>query len=294
MFFVAKFNGEDSFDILDSKKNTNKMKLTEQSFPELVKQNSSTSQQDEVYNLLYRQPELYEKVYPVFDDELPKMCEKMFDRYLQHYPSSILDIGCGTGRELNALARNLSDCIGIDYLPEMVRYAQSKYPKLTFQENDMRSFRLERSFETILCLGWAITYALTPEDISKTLQTFAAHAQKGTLLILELLNGARYLSESGFQEYPEFEINADEITGKAIATYTFERQKQLIVRKRVWQFPRQEPVIDYCKYRLFFPAELEHLLAEKGFKVVGMFDNRTLEESDLSGRVLNVAAIFDA
>ncbi len=127
---------------------------------ELVWRNSSTSQQYEVHNLLYRQPELYEKVYPVYDDQLPKMCQQIFDRYLQHYPSSILDIGCGPGRELNALARNLSDCVGIDYLPEMVRYAQSKYPTLTFQENDMRTFRLERSFEAILCLGWAITYAL--------------------------------------------------------------------------------------------------------------------------------------
>lgn len=261
---------------------------------ELATQNSSTSQQDQVHNLLYRQPELYEKVYPVFDDELAKMCENIFDRYLQHYPSSILDIGCGTGRELNALARNLSDCVGIDYLPEMVRYAQSKYPTLTFQENDMRTFRLERSFEAILCLGWALTYALTSEDISKTLQTFAAHAQKGSLLIIELLNGARYLSESGFQECQEFEINTDEVTGTALATYTFQRRQQLMVRKRVWKFPGQDPVADYCKYRLFFPAELEHLLAEKGFKVVGIFDNRALEESDLSGRVLNVVAIFDA
>ncbi|MEG4810436.1 class I SAM-dependent methyltransferase [Microcoleus sp. F8-D3] len=265
-----------------------------QLFSELVRETSSTNKQDEVTNLLYRQPELYEKVYPVLDDELAKMCQQMFGRYLQHYPSSILDIGCGTGRELNALARNFSECIGIDYLPEMVRHAQSKYPTLTFQESDMRTFRLERNFEAILCLGWAITYALTNEDIGKTLQTFAAHAQKGSLLVLELLNGARYLSESGFQECQEFEINTDEVTGKAIATYTFQRRQQLIVRKRVWKFPGQDPVVDYCRYRLFFPAELEHLLTETGFKVVGMFDNRALEESDLSGRVLNVAAIFDA
>lgn len=237
--------------------------------------------QSEVNNMLYRQPELYEKVYPAFDDELPKMCQRMFDRYLKHYPSSILDIGCGTGRDLNTLSQGCSDCVGIDYLPEMVNFSQSKYPTLRFQVGDMRSFRLERSFEAILSLGWAITYALTNEDIDKTLQTYAAHAQPGTLLILELLNSARYLSENGFQERRQFEITLDEISAKAIASYTFERRQQLLVRKRIWKLVGQEPIEDYCKYRLFFPAELEHLLAQKGFEVVGMFDNRALEDSEL-------------
>jgi len=50
--------------------------------------------------------------------------------------------------------------------------------------------------------------------------------------------------------------------------------------------------IYYCEYRPFFPAELEHLLGEKGFQVVGMFDNKEMEESDLSGEWLYVAARF--
>ncbi len=118
-----------------------------------VRPNSSTSQQYEVHNLLYRQPELYEKVYPVYDDQLPKMCQQIFDRYLRHYPSSILDIGCGPGRELNALARNLSDCVGIDYLPEMVRYAQSKYPTLTFKRMICEQFRFSSEVRGNFMLG---------------------------------------------------------------------------------------------------------------------------------------------
>lgn len=248
---------------------------------------------DDVRNFLYRQPELYEKVYPALDDELPDMCQRMFERYLQHVPDSILDIGCGTGRDLNVLSRICPDCIGVDYQPQMIGFAQSRYPQLTFQVGDMRSFRLGRSFEAMLSLGWAITYALTNEDIDKTIQTYAAHARSGTLLVLELLNGARYLSESGFQDRQEFEITSEEITGTAIATYTFQRRQQLLERKRLWKFPGQEPIEDYCKYRLFFPAEIEHLLAAKGFEVVGMFDNRALQESELSGSALYVAAIFN-
>ncbi len=46
-------------------------------------------------------------------------------------------------------------------------------------------------------------------------------------------------------------------------------------------------------YRMFFPAELGHLLRNKGFRVVAMFDNKELRPTDLSGRTLYVAAVFD-
>jgi hypothetical protein len=65
-----------------------------------------------------------------------------------------------------------------------------------------------------------------------------------------------------------------------------------MIRRRVWDIPGEAPVEDYCEYRLFFPAELERLLADKGFKVAGMFDNKELKESDLSGSRLHVAAIM--
>ena len=51
---------------------------------------------------------------------------------------------------------------------------------------------------------------------------------------------------------------------------------------------------DYCEYRLLFPAELERLLNENGFHVLGMFDNKDLNETDLSGRRLYVAAQYHA
>nr|VFJ98043.1 MAG: hypothetical protein BECKH772B_GA0070898_101247 [Candidatus Kentron sp. H]VFK01212.1 MAG: hypothetical protein BECKH772A_GA0070896_102187 [Candidatus Kentron sp. H]VFK04913.1 MAG: hypothetical protein BECKH772C_GA0070978_102197 [Candidatus Kentron sp. H] len=62
--------------------------------------------------------------------------------------------------------------------------------------------------------------------------------------------------------------------------------------RRLFEIPGMAPVRDWCEYRLFFPAKLEHRLAENGFEVVGMFDNKKLEESDLSGEWLYVAALF--
>jgi len=45
---------------------------------------------------------------------------------------------------------------------------------------------------------------------------------------------------------------------------------------------------------LIFPLELEGLLNDAGFTVVGMYDNQELKESALNGLRLYVVAIFHA
>src|SRR5260370_18346378 len=139
-------------------------------------------------NLLYQRPELYELVYPEKDDATPRMCLRMFSRYLGIQPSSILDIGCGSGRDLNVLSRYCNNCWGIDYLQENIDYAKKTRPHLILIRGDMRSIRLERTFDAIQCLGSALMYALSNQDVDATLDTFVAPAHQGSLLISDVNN----------------------------------------------------------------------------------------------------------
>jgi predicted TPR repeat methyltransferase len=72
-----------------------------------------------VQNFLYRNPQFYELAYPEPDDDTPMMFRRMFSRYLTAPPRSILDLGCGTGRDLNSLSREYFDCCGVDYPPTL-------------------------------------------------------------------------------------------------------------------------------------------------------------------------------
>lgn len=103
-------------------------------------------------------------------------------------PSSILDIGCGTGRDLNALSRSCGDCWGLDYLHGNIDYARRTRPHLNLQRGDMRSIRLGRTFDVLQCLGSTFMYALSNQDVDATLDTFAAHAHQGSLLIIDINN----------------------------------------------------------------------------------------------------------
>ncbi|GET38108.1 class I SAM-dependent methyltransferase [Microseira wollei] len=240
---------------------------------------------------LYSQIELHEQIYSALDIELSKMCQRMFVRYLQRVPSSILDIRCGLGRELNALSRICPNCVGIDDRLQIVRSAQFRYPNLTFKVGDTSSFRLQQRFDGILSLRWAINYALTNRDLDRRLQTYADHAKTGTLLILEALNGDGYMPENRLNKKPLKSVS-ERFYGEAIAKSIFRQRQHFLDRQRIWNLPGEKPIEDYCRYRLFSSKELELLLAKNGFQVVGMFDNRDLDYSDLWGTELYVAAIF--
>ena len=193
---------------------------------------------------------------------------------------------------MQSLVRECPDCWGVDYLPEMIAFAKTQRPGLHLEVGDMRTLRLGRTFDVIMSMGSAFTYALTNADVQRTLETFVAHSHPGTLLILDINNAASYLGGENFKPTGEMRVRLPAFTATARSTNSFDRRRQLLIRRRTWSIEGQGEVEDFCEYRLFFPQELEHLLTERGFEVAGMFDNKQLEETALTGPRLYVAAIF--
>ena len=245
-------------------------------------------------SLLYRQPHLYEALYPTPDQKTyasPAICNKICRTFLTADPQSILDVGCGTGRYLNFLSEGGKDCTGVDFLPAMVDFASSQYDHIRFIQGDMRTFRLNQTFDLLICMGSTFLHALTNSDIEKTLETFAAHSHPGSLLILDIKNCMGFI-DTHVEERIEKEINTGDFKGKSITIRTFNREKQLWIWKRTWYIQGEDPVEDYLEFRMLFPVELGHYLSQCGYTVLGMFDNLDLEESDFTGERLYIAASY--
>jgi SAM-dependent methyltransferase len=240
--------------------------------------------------MLYRRPELYESVYHGSDDAVPRMCERLFERHLDRPPASLLDVGCGTGRDLAYLAERCPDCIGIDCQEGMLAYARKRRPKIDFRAGDMTSLRLGRTFEAITCLGYAIANLHSNHDISRAVATFGAHADAGTLLILDAINAT---GEPGGGTLPlRFVVDTPGFQATARASYEDDRRRQLLIRRREWIVAGAEPVHDFVKFRTFGPLEIEHHLALHGFETLDIYDNHALAESELRGSNLFVVARF--
>ncbi|GGX40958.1 class I SAM-dependent methyltransferase [Streptomyces chryseus] len=237
-------------------------------------------------NFLYDNPELYEQIYDGSGHEIPRMCAALFGGT----PATVLDIGCGTGRDLEFFAELGTRCSGVDYQPNMIAYARAQRPDIDFQVGDMRKVRLGTTFDVITCVGWALCNLHTPEDIDLAMATFAAHARPGTLLFLHLPNAIG--NDDGHGMRHRFEIDTPSFRATAEATYRFDRRRQLLTREAVWSIPGEPDRSDFARFRMLFPMELEHYLTGHGFSVAGMYDNTAAADSELDGSVLYVAARF--
>ena len=238
-----------------------------------------------VRNLLYDEPRLYDVVFPDADDTVGRMCREAFARFLPTAPRSVLDIGCGTGRDLESLSHSIAECWGVDYAEPNVAYARRVRPSLRIEQGDMRTVRLGRTFDVITSFGNAFSYALTDNDLAQTVETFAAHAHGGTLLIVDTLNAGCYLEGDGFRERIEGMVDTPTFKATSVSLHSLDRATRLLSRTRRWHIPGRPDVEDFAEYRLLYPDELRGWLEHGGFRVVGMYDNRRFETTRLSGAV---------
>jgi SAM-dependent methyltransferase len=238
-----------------------------------------------VKSLLYDEPRLYDLVFTEADDTMGTMCREAFARYLPAPPTSVLDVGCGTGRHLEALSETIAECWGVDYVDANVAYARKTRPNLVIHQGDMRTIRFGRTFDVVTCFGNVLSYALTNADLGRAAETFAAHAHAGTLLIVDVLNARCYLEGDGFQERIEGTVDTPDFKATSVSLHSLDRGARLLKRTRVWHIPGRPDVEDYAEYRLLYPEELRRLLEADGFEVADMYDNREFTTTGLAGTV---------
>lgn len=257
-----------------------------------AKQRKMAAMLENVSNLLYSRPELYELVYPEPDFSTPRFCREMFRRRLGSDPTSILDVGCGTGRDLATLASWCgAECVGVDGQPQMIEYARRFRPGLSWAIDDMRTVRFGRTFDAIISLGGVLTYALSDDDLDATFETLAIHAHEASVLVLDLPNAAAFLAGGQAKTEREFTVNTPAFAAHAHLQYEFDRTRQLLSRRRHWTLANGSTEDDFCQYRMLFPAELTYRLRLAGFRVTDLFDNKDAQPSDLTGTILYVVAI---
>lgn len=243
-------------------------------------------------NPLIRQPWLYEFIYPERSVNALKVCINILKKYLSEGEMvSILEVGCGIGRVLDALSKLGYSVTGVDISQPMIDYALAQHQHLKITNGDMRDFDAGAAFDAVLCVGSTFTYNLSNAEINATLSNFRKHCKEGGILILGILNASQFLGSEVFNERIETSVDEGDFHGTAMSRHLLDRRKQSFRRIRTWRIEGYgEPVVDDAEFRLLFPLEMENFLEQNGFAVIDMWDNTGLKESDLSDRRLYIAA----
>jgi ubiquinone/menaquinone biosynthesis C-methylase UbiE len=141
---------------------------------------------DMTQQLLHNQlSKYYDRVYSFKDylDEAVRL-QNLIIKYSETGGNSLLDVGCGTGLHLKHLKDDFS-CTGVDISRSMLKIARKNAKGVTFKEANMKSLRLGKQFDVIVCLLSSIGYVKTPASLEKTIQNFSKHLKKGGLVLIE-------------------------------------------------------------------------------------------------------------
>ncbi|MFJ5838089.1 class I SAM-dependent methyltransferase [Streptomyces shenzhenensis] len=217
----------------------------------------------EATNLLYRDPALYDMVQS--DSTSAGMCQTLIEL---HRPDArtLVDFGCGTGRDLEILAKRF-ECVGVDLQPGMVDHARQARPGLDIRTGDMRAVRLGKRMDVVTCMGNSLAYVHDNNDIGQVFATFAAHARPGALLVL-------CSPVAPITRTEPTTATVDTPTGSATVTirHTWDLRTQINTMHRHWTLPSGDEAEDEIRRRVLFPQELERYAEGAGFEILDMHD----------------------
>ncbi|MCX4586216.1 class I SAM-dependent methyltransferase [Streptomyces sp. NBC_01481] len=224
-------------------------------------------------NLLTDNPVLYESRFP---DEA-RLAGRWVEDCLRRYGAGprVLDIGCGTGRDVAYLHAAGRRVVGADLSEAMLEHARAHHPGPEYLQADLRGFDLAaRPFDAVVCLDSALLYCHTNDELDGFLTSCRRSLAPGGLLVAEMRNGAFFLGRTELLDTASVnELSRQGITYRSTTTLRVDRTAQLLRRTRVWTADDGSPPVEQrSAWRLLFPQELRHLLAVHGFEVLALYD----------------------
>jgi len=221
------------------------------------------------YDLLYR-----DKEYQVEADFVAGLVRS-------HAPgaSSLLELGCGTGRHAGLLAGAGYQVHGVDRSPEMLSDAQRRRDllpgeaaeRLSFSCGDLRELRLERSFEVVISLFHVMSYMSANDDLARAFATARAHLAPGGLFLFDCWYGPAVLSDPPVVRVKRLADDQVEIT-RIAEPKLFPNENCVEVNYEVQVRDRGSQSVDILReshrMRYLFLPEIEALFASHGMKGV--------------------------
>jgi SAM-dependent methyltransferase len=224
---------------------------------------------------------------------------------------SILELGCGTGRVLVALARAGHEVVGLDDSPHMLEVCLSKLEAqpagvrshATVIDADMTSFDLARTFEAIICPLNGFHHLRTAEDQIACLDACRKHLPAHGLLILDLFNPDPALAPSekgrrGDDAIPSAEAETVEWTGgrrirRWMSGCRYDRPSQCNECEMTYEIVEADGtarrIAETFPLRIVYRYELEHLLVRCGFKLLTVYGD--YDRSPFGDRSLGMIAV---
>jgi SAM-dependent methyltransferase len=220
------------------------------------------------YNLLYK------------DKDYAGEVRYVHDLIQKHAPASIsvLDLGCGTGRHDYELAKYGYEITGVDLSEEMLVSARSRFAclnaqvsSLTFLPGDIRTVRLNQTFDVVVSLFHVMSYQITNEDLQSAFATAWTHLKPGGVFIFDFWYGPAVLIDRPVVRVKRLED--DEVSVIRIAEPELHFNENVVDVNYEVQITdkttgNMEQLRETHRMRYLFMPEIEYFLSKVGFKMM--------------------------
>lgn len=106
--------------------------------------------------------------------------------------ATVLELGCGNGRDAKAILRYTNHYTGIDTSEKMISIAQAKVPEGTFIVADAAEYDYAGPYDMVF--AFALFRHLNLEEVTRLLQKVSAALQPGGVLYISSMLGESYQS----------------------------------------------------------------------------------------------------
>lgn len=115
-------------------------------------------------------------------------------------PDSILDIACGTGNLIKALASIGKHVVGCDISAQMIAVAKENNPDVEFHLADMTRINLNQRFDMTICAFDSINYLLAENKVSTLFSVVHRHLVPGGFFLFDVNTSHIFREQHGFQD----------------------------------------------------------------------------------------------
>jgi SAM-dependent methyltransferase len=201
-------------------------------------------------------------------------------------PRRVLELACGTGRLTVPLARlGGFELVGLDRSPAFLARARDRlgsFRGVTLVEGDMRAPGLSGAFDLVMVPFNSLAYLPTADDRVVTLRSAAALLAPGGRFAFDLL-APRYdllaeaiapsPAEQVDADHPALEYDVSRFIRRVVDTYDPSTQTLHSANRYEisWADGRVEERKTELDWHIYFPSELESLLAAAGLRPVERF-----------------------
>ncbi len=231
-------------------------------------------------------------------DDLP-----MYAGLAQQNGGPALELGCGSGRVMLALAREGLDVTGIDNSPAMLAIARRRFEqeglsaRAALVQANLGDFDLERRFRLAICAQNTFCHMLSSADQLGLLRAARRHLEPEGLLVLDVFNPDPAAMVNNDRRLVLMGVATDPATGRTftqtlsrdidageqiehVAMFVDELDNTRLLERHVFEFD----------LRYVYRFELELLLDKAGLALEALYGSYDLEPyAGESERLLAVA-----